>query len=109
MPWSEFLIIFAICAGSIILFRVVPMIALAGRELSSGVETALSYIPVAAFAALIANDLFKPDVWATAASPWVVLMPFLAAIPVVICAVKTKSLALCIVVGCGTYALLMLI
>jgi len=109
MPWSEFLIIFAICAGSIILFRTVPMLALAGHELPEGITSALSFIPAAAFAALVANDLFKPDVWASATGLWPALLPFVAALPVVICALKTKSLALCIVVGCAAYALLMLV
>lgn len=108
MPWSEFLIIFAICAGSIILFRVVPMFALTGRDLPAKVENGLSYIPVAAFAALVANDLFKPEVWSSG-DLWAVALPFIASIPVVFVALKTKSLALCIIVGCVAYALLMLV
>ena len=108
MPLADFLIIFAICAGSIIIFRVVPMFALTGRELPAKVENGLSYIPVAAFAALVANDLFKPEVWA-AGDPWSILLPFIAAIPVVLVAVKWKSLALCIIVGCVAYALLLLV
>lgn len=107
MPWSSFLIIFAICAGSIFIFRVFPMLALAGRELPERVSTALGYIPVAAFAALVANDLCVPGAFASGL--WPGLLPFVAAIPVVVVAVKTKSLALCIVIGVAAYALLMLI
>lgn len=107
MPWADFLIIFALCAGSIFVFRVAPMLALTGRELPASLTTMLDYIPVCAFAALVANDLFKPEAFAQ--GPWQVLLPVLAAIPVVVVARKTRSLALCIVVGVAAYALLLLL
>ena len=106
MPWSSFLVILALCAGSIFAFRVIPMLAFADRELPQALQTALGYIPVAAFAALVANDLFKPEALSTGL--WSFLLPFIAAIPVVFVAVKTKSLALCIVIGVVAYALLLL-
>ena len=106
MAWSTFWIITAVCAGSIFIFRTVPLLVLADRELPAGLQRALDFVPVCAFAALVANDLFSPD--AFAAGPWPALMPFVAAIPVVIVAVKTKSLAGCIIAGVAAYALLML-
>ena len=107
MPWSSFLIIFALCAGSIFAFRVIPMLAFADRELPQELQTALGYIPVAAFAALVANDLFVPGAFSMGL--WPFLLPFIAAVPVVFVAVRTKSLALCIIVGVAAYALLLLL
>lgn len=107
MPWSSFLIIFAVCVGTIVFFRVFPMLALADRQLPAPLSLALEYVPVAAFAALVVNDLFTPG--AFAAGVWPALVPYVAAIPVVFCALKTKSLVLCIVVGVVAYALLLLV
>lgn len=107
MPWSSFLIILAVCAGSIFIFRVTPMLALAGRDLPVRLTRMLDYIPVCAFAALVANDLFKPDAFSQ--GPWQVILPFIAAVPVIVVARKTRSLALCIVVGVVGYALLLLL
>ncbi|MGN0034207.1 MAG: AzlD domain-containing protein [Coriobacteriales bacterium] len=107
MPWSSFLVVFAICESTMLVYRVVPMLALAGRELPVWLARMLDYIPVCAFAALVANDLFKPE--ALSQGPWQVLLPYLAALPVVLVARRTRSLALCIVVGVGAYALLMLV
>jgi len=83
------------------------MVALSGRKMSDGVERALSYIPTAAFAALVASDLFDPA--NLALGIWPLLRPMLAALPVVVVAKKSKSLGLCIVVGVGFYWLLTLI
>lgn len=107
MPWSSYLLIFAICVGTIFIFRVAPMFMLAGRDLPEPVATMLGYIPVCAFAALVANDLFKPEVFAE--GPWAVLVPYLASIPVIVVALKTRSLALCIVTGVAAYALLLFV
>lgn len=41
--------------------RCLPLLLLRGRELPERVERALSLIPAAAFAALVANDLIQPD------------------------------------------------
>ncbi|NTU88352.1 MAG: AzlD domain-containing protein [Actinobacteria bacterium] len=105
MPWSSFLIIFALCAGSIFAFRVIPMLAFADRELPQALQIALGYIPVAAFAALVANDLFVVE--ALSEGLWPFLLPFIAATPVVFVAVKTNSLAFCIVTGVAAYAILL--
>ena len=107
MPWSSFLIIFACCAVSMYICRVFPAFAFAGKELPASLVKALNYIPVAAFAALVANDLVSVEAFATGL--WPALLPFAAAIPVIIVALKTKSLALCIIVGVACYALLLLI
>lgn len=107
MSWSSYLIIFAVCVGTIVLFRVFPMLVLAGRRLPASLELALDYVPAAAFAALVANDLFTPG--AFSAGLWPAALPYLAALPVVVCALKTKSLVLCIVVGIAVYALLLLV
>lgn len=107
MPWSSYLVISAICVLSIFLFRVVPLLTLADRKLPSQLQEALDYVPVAAFAALVANDLFTPDTFSLGV--WPTILPFVASLPVVILAVKTHSLALCIVVGVAVYALLLLV
>ncbi|MBQ6452799.1 MAG: AzlD domain-containing protein [Coriobacteriales bacterium] len=104
MSWGTYLIIFAICVGTIVIFRVAPMFALADKELPDNVITMLNFIPVAAFAALVANDIFTPG--AFQAGFWPAALPYVAAIPVIFCALKTRSLALCIVVGVAIYALL---
>ena len=103
MTWGEFLIVFAICALTMLVCRVLPMFILKGRELPRKVEEALGYIPPAAFAALVANDLITPG--AFAANPLMAVIPFLASLVVVIVALKTKSLILCAVVGVAAYAL----
>ena len=105
MPWTTFWLITVICAGSIFVFRTVPLLLLADRSLPPTLEQALDFVPVCAFAALVANDLINPATLATGSIA--AFIPLIAAIPVVAVAVKTKSLALCIVVGVGVYALLM--
>lgn len=107
MPWTTFWIITIVCAGSIFIFRTVPLLVLADRDLPSGLMRALEFVPVCAFAALVANDLINPAAFSQGL--WPALMPFIAAIPVVIVAVKTKSLAGCIVAGVAMYAVLMLL
>ena len=66
---------------------------------------ALNFIPPAAFAALVTNDLFDP---AKVASGDIALwgMPLLAAAVVLVVGAKTKSMAACIVVGVGMLAVL---
>lgn len=103
MSWGDFFIVFICCAATILLFRVAPIFALKGRELPAGAVRALNLIPPAAFAALIANDLIKPE---TFSFTWGSAVPFLAAALVLVVGYKTKSLVWCIVVGCGSYALM---
>lgn len=107
MSWTEFALIGLACAVTILIFRVVPMFALRGRDLPGWLSQALAFIPPAAFAALIANDLFAVDMFD--AGLWDGVMPLIAALIVIAVAIKTKSLVFCIIVGVGSYGLLMLL
>lgn len=107
MSWGDFLIVFACCAVTMLVCRVVPLFALKGRELPEGVQRALGFIPPAAFAALVANDLLSPGMFA--AGLWPAAAPLLASVVVVAVALKTKSLLWCAVSGCAAYALLTLL
>ena len=107
MSWTTFFIIFAVCVGTIMLFRIVPLLALQNKELSPNVQATLGFIPVAAFAALVANELCTPGAFSQGI--WPALLPFIASVPVLAVAIKTKSLIWSIVVGIAAYALLMLI
>ena len=104
MPVSDFLVILVLCATTMILCRVAPVFALNGKELPPGFVTALGFIPPAAFAALVANDLFKPDLFVGDAWTWIA--PLIAAAIVAVVGIKTKSMAWCIVVGVGALAAL---
>ena len=57
MGWTEFAIIGVCCAITILVCRVVPLFVLRGRELPPWLSKALTFIPPASFAALIANDI----------------------------------------------------
>ena len=61
--WTEFALIGIGCALTILIFRTVPLFALRGRELPGWLSQALAFIPPAAFAALIANDIFSPGMF----------------------------------------------
>lgn len=65
------------------------------------------YIPPAAFAALVANDLVSPG--AFDAGPWPALVHWIAAAGVVAVAIKTKSMLCCCVSGIVFYIVLSLI
>ena len=74
MGWGDFLVVFACCAVTMLVCRTVPLFALKGKQLPEGVEQALGFIPPAAFAALVANDLLTPGLfdaglWPAAAPP----------------------------------------
>ena len=60
MPVNEFLVLWLSSWAAIAFFRIAPAFALRGRTLSPRVTEALGYIPPAAFAALVANDLVSP-------------------------------------------------
>lgn len=107
MSWSDFAFIGIACAITILICRVVPVFALRGRDLPGRLSQALAFIPPAAFAALIANDLLSPGMFD--AGLWPAAIPLVAAVAVVAVAVKTKSLVWCIIVGVGTYGLLLLV
>jgi branched-subunit amino acid transport protein len=107
MPFSEFLIIAFGCSLTILLCRVVPLFVLKGRELSVSMQRALELIPPAAFAALVANDLCKPDLFVQGLANG--MLPLIAAAIVVIVAVKTKNLLACAITGVVAYVALLFI
>jgi branched-subunit amino acid transport protein len=95
-----------LCAATIFLSRVAPLFLLKGRALPPRLSMALNAIPPAAFAALVANDLF--DVGMLEAADWRAFIPWIAATPVSAVALKTRSLLWCIVTGVGCYGVLLL-
>lgn len=107
MGWGDFLLVFACCAGTMLACRVVPLFVLKGRNLPENVERALGFIPPAAFAALVANDLLTPGMFD--AGVWPAAAPLVAAGVVALVAWKTKSLLWCALSGVAAYALLSLV
>lgn len=107
MSWTTYWVILGVCAGSILIFRILPYTLLSGRTLPRGIQAGLDFVPVAAFTALVANDLFSPA--RIAAGLWPTMLPLLAALPVVIVAIKTRSLVACVVVGVVVFAVLSMI
>ena len=105
MSVNDFFIVFAAVAITMLACRVLPVFLLKGRQLPETVVRALNFIPPAAFAALVANDLFDPAK-VTSGDVWSWLAPLIAAAFVVIVGAKTKSMAWCIVVGVGSLAVL---
>ena len=107
MSWGDFLIVFVSCAITMLICRVAPLFALKGRSLPEGIERALGYIPPAAFAALVANDLLTPGMFD--AGLWPAAAPLVASLAVVLVAWKSKSLLWSAVTGVAAYARLTLI
>ena len=102
MSWEDFLIFYGCVLAVILACRCVPLFVLKGRELSPRVSEALGLIPPAAFAALVANDLFDP----AAGLSW---QPLVAAALVVVVARRTGSLIWCALTGMAAYAALTLL
>ena len=107
MGWGDFFIVLVCCSVTMLVCRVVPLFVLKGKELPQEVEQALGFIPPAAFAALVANDLLTPGMFD--AGLWPAAAPLVAALVVAAVAWKTKSLLWCAVSGVAAYALLTLI
>lgn len=107
MTQTQFLILWLTSFAFILVCRVLPALALRGRPLSPRVTEALGYIPPAAFAALVANDLLSPTMFDTGV--WPGLMPIVAAGIVVLVAWRTRSMLWCCVSGVAAYVLLSLI
>lgn len=107
MPANEFLVLWLSSWAAIAFFRIAPAFALRGRTLSPRITEALGYIPPAAFAALVANDLVNPG--AFDAGRWPALVPWIAATGVVAVAIKIKSMLLCCVSGIVFYIVLSLV
>lgn len=104
MSWFEFCIVLACCVATMLACRVIPLFALKGRELPASLERALGFIPPAAFAALVANDLLSPGMFESGL--WPAAAPLLAAAVVILVARATRSLLWCAVSGVASYALL---
>ena len=104
ITWTGFWIIFGICAVTMLACRVLPLFLLKGRELPPRVSEALGFIPPAAFAALVANDLLMPGMFD--AGIWPAAAPLVAALAVVIVARSSKSLLGSAVAGVVMYAVL---
>lgn len=102
MSATEFLIFYVCVLAVILACRCVPLLTLKGCELSPRVSEALGLIPPAAFAALVANDLFDPSTGPS----WTALV---AAAAVVVVARRTGSLIWCALVGMASFALLSLV
>ena len=107
MTQTQFLILWLTSFAFILVCRVLPALALRGRPLSPRVTEALGYIPPAAFAALVANDLLSPTMFE--AGVWPGLMPIVAAGVVALVAWRTRSMLWCCVSGVAAYVLLSLI
>ena len=96
-----------LCALTMLACRVLPLFVLKGRDLPERVSEALGFIPPAAFAALVANDLLTPGMFD--AGLWPAAAPLVAALAVVVVARLTKSLLWCGITGVVVYALLMML
>ncbi len=107
MSWGEFWVIFICCALTMLACRVLPFFLLKGKELPRTAKCALNLIPPAAFAALVANDIIDPAMFANGI--WPASAVLIASLIVVAVACKTKSLLLCAVVGVIAYGLLLAI
>lgn len=103
MSVTDFLGILAGCTLIMLICRLLPLLLLGGRELPPAVSRALSLIPPAAFAALVANDLFSPAAQAAGPAAWAPAVA--AAVVVGLVAWKTKSMVGCVVAGLLAYAL----
>lgn len=107
MTTVQFFIVFGCCAITMLICRVAPLFLLKDRELPESFQRCLSFIPPAAFAALVANDLLSPGMFA--AGFWPAAAPLVAALVVIVVARTTKSLLWCAVAGVVAYALLLMI
>lgn len=107
ITWDQFAIVFVTCALTMLACRVLPLFLLKGRQLPARLEEALGFIPSAAFAALVANDLLSPGMFD--AGLWPAAAPLVASLVVVVVARITKSLLWCALAGVAAYALLVMI
>lgn len=107
MSITEFLIVWLSCLVTMLACRCIPIFVLKGRDLPERLREALNLIPPAAFAALVANDLFSPTMFS--AGLWPGLIPLISAALVIVVARATKSLIWCAVTGFVVYALLSLL
>ena len=104
MTLAQFFIVWGLCLVTMLLCRCIPIFVLQGREMPEGLAAALGFIPVAAFAALVANDLFSPTMFD--GGVWQGVVPLISAGIVLLVARKTGSLIWCALTGVVVYALL---
>lgn len=104
MSWDQFWVVLVGCVLAMWACRVIPLFVLKGRALPENLERALGFIPPAAFAALVANDLLNPGMFD--AGIWPAAIPLVAAAASALVAAKSKSLLWTAVAGVGVYALL---
>ena len=104
MSWDQFWVVLVGCVLAMWACRVIPLFLLKGKALPENLERALGFIPPAAFAALVANDLLNPGMFD--AGIWPAAIPLVAAIACALVADKTKSLLGTAVAGGGVYAAL---
>ncbi len=104
MSWEQFWVVLVGCVLAMWACRVIPLFLLKGKALPENLERALGFIPPAAFAALVANDLLNPGMFD--AGIWPGAIPLVAAVACAIVAAKTKSLLWTAVAGVGVYAAL---
>lgn len=107
MSTTDFLIIWALSFIIIFACRAIPIFVLRGRALPPRVVEGLGYIPPAAFAALVANDLVSSTMFD--AGIWAGLIPIAASAVVVAVAAKTRSLMWCCIAGIAAFLVLSLI
>ena len=81
-----------------------PAVSADGPRAAPRPAQALGFIPPAAFAALVANDLLNPGMFD--AGVWPAAIPLVAAVASALVAVKTKSLLWTAVAGVAVYAAL---
>lgn len=105
MSTTDFLILWLASFSVIFACRVLPPLVLRGRALSPRTVEALGYIPPAAFAALVANDLISPGAVAES-GPLAAAVPWGCALLVAILARKTGSMLVCCAAGTVCFALL---
>ena len=106
MSTPDFLVVWACCLATMLLCRCVPMFVMRGRELPERVNRVLGLIPCAAFAALVANDLFSADM--LDGGPVAAALPFAASAVVAAVALRTRSLVWSALAGIASYAALLL-
>ena len=106
MNTQEFFFVYGWLMVTMLACRCIPMFVLKGRNLPERVSDILRLIPTAAFAALVANDLFSPGMFDAGL---VGAIPLVAAAIVAFVAAKTRSLVGSVVVGVVAYALLTLV
>ena len=107
ITWTGFWVVFVTCAITMLACRVLPLFLLKGKELPGRVSEALGFIPSAAFAALVANDLLAPGMFD--AGFWPAGAPLVAALIVIVVSRLTKSLLISAIAGVAAYALLVMI